>query len=89
MAIEKYTQLYKVKIVKCGLIVHPDYPWMGYSPDGVICASNGPEILIEIKSSWEGKTKSITDCLSSCPYLDTDGTLKKNIDIMGKFSWGC
>ena len=88
VAIEKYTQLYKVKIVKCGLVVHPDYPWMGYSPDAVICGSNGPEILIEIKCLWAGKRKSITDCLSLCPYLNTDGTLKKKHRYYGQIQLG-
>jgi len=44
-AIEKYSELRNKKVLSFGLIIHPDYPWLGGSPDGI--TTDG--ILLEVK----------------------------------------
>jgi len=45
IAIEKYAERYNKKVLFFGLIMHPDYPWLGGSPDGI--TTDG--ILLEVK----------------------------------------
>ncbi|XP_063746108.1 uncharacterized protein LOC134868735 [Eleginops maclovinus] len=50
-AIEEYCQLKRVNHYPCGFVIHPDTPWLGTSPDGVVfdpteCSEFG---LVEIK----------------------------------------
>ncbi|KAL2095395.1 hypothetical protein ACEWY4_010114 [Coilia grayii] len=35
-AIEEYCRLKRVNYYPCGFIIHPDAPWLGASPDGVV-----------------------------------------------------
>ena len=42
-----------------GLVVHPDHPWLGASPDGILDATK----LIEIKCPFKSST-SLSDFLS-------------------------
>ena len=44
-AIEKYSELRNKKVLSFGLIIHPEYPWLGGSPDGI--TTDG--ILLEVK----------------------------------------
>nr|XP_055056334.1 uncharacterized protein LOC129440816 isoform X2 [Misgurnus anguillicaudatus] len=72
----EYSKLKNVNYSPCGLIIHPDAPWLGASPDGVIfdpteCPQFG---LVEIKCP---NVKNIFDC----KYLQMDNgflTLKKS-----------
>lgn len=45
VAIEKYSQLRNKKVYSFGLLIHPEYKWLGGSPDGI--TSDG--ILLEVK----------------------------------------
>ena len=45
VAIEKYSELRDKKVLSFGLLIHPDYPWLGGSPDGI--TTDG--ILLEVK----------------------------------------
>jgi hypothetical protein len=45
IAIEKYSELRNKKVLSFGLLIHPEYPWLGGSPDGI--TTDG--ILIEVK----------------------------------------
>jgi hypothetical protein len=73
-AINEYEKVIGQKVVKCGFVVHPQCPWVGYSPDGIIFGANGPKLLLEIKCPYEGKTKTINDCLNCCSFLEKDYT---------------
>jgi putative phage-type endonuclease len=44
-AIEKYSQLRDKEVLSFGLLIHPEYPWLGGSPDGI--TKDG--ILLEVK----------------------------------------
>lgn len=45
IAIERYSKLRNKKVLPFGLLIHPDYPWLGGSPDGI--TTDG--ILLEVK----------------------------------------
>jgi len=45
VAIEKYSEKYNKKVLPFGLLIHPEYPWLGGSPDGI--TTDG--ILLEVK----------------------------------------
>ena len=42
---------------ECGFIVHPDIPWLGASPDGLI----GDDTVLEIKAPWKYRNKKDPD----------------------------
>jgi putative phage-type endonuclease len=44
-AIEKYSELRGKKVLSFGLLIHPEHPWLGGSPDGI--TTDG--ILLEVK----------------------------------------
>ncbi|XP_036072734.1 uncharacterized protein LOC112155807 isoform X1 [Oryzias melastigma] len=50
-AIEEYCKLKRVNYYPCGFIIHPDTPWLGTSPDGVVFdpTENTEFGLVEIK----------------------------------------
>lgn len=63
-AIWEYCQMKRVNHYPCGFVIHPDAPWLGASPDGLIFDPSEPCQfgLIEIKCP---NVKSYVDC----PYL--------------------
>lgn len=50
-AIQEYCQMKRVNCFPCGFVIHPDTPWLGSSPDGVVFdPSENPQFgLVEIK----------------------------------------
>lgn len=60
-AIWEYCQIRRVNHYPCGFVIHPDVPWLGASPDGVIFDPTEPCHfgLIEIKCP---NVKSFVDC---------------------------
>lgn len=65
LARDKYKERYHEVTVldDCGLIVSPQNPWLGFSPDGVIMKDGRPYKLLEIKCPLLGETKSIDEVL--------------------------
>ncbi|XP_067271626.1 uncharacterized protein [Pseudorasbora parva] len=63
-AIWEYCQIKRVNHYPCGLVIHPDAPWLGASPDGLIFdpSEQCQFGLVEIKCP---NVKSYVDC----PYL--------------------
>ncbi len=63
-AICEYCQMKRVNHYPCGFVIHPDAPWLGASPDGLIFDPSEPCQfgLIEMKCP---NVKSYVDC----PYL--------------------
>ena len=45
IAIEKYSEIKNKKVLSFGLLIHPEYSWLGGSPDGI--TTDG--ILLEVK----------------------------------------
>lgn len=57
----EYCKIKNVNYAPCGLVIHPDAPWLGASPDGLVfdpCAEL-PFGLVEIKCP---NVKSYVDC---------------------------
>jgi hypothetical protein len=50
----EYNPSYSVEIV--GILIHKKYPWLAYSPDGVILEKGVPTRLLEIKCPYLGKS---------------------------------
>ena len=51
IAIEKYSDMYKKKVLSFGLLIHREYSWLGGSPDGI--TTDG--ILLEVKCPLKRK----------------------------------
>ena len=72
VAIQEYTRTKNVNYWPCGFVIHPDAPWLGSSPDGLVFdpTESPPFGLIEIKCP---NSRSYVDC----KYLKMQsGTLK-------------
>lgn len=67
VAIEWYEKKYKVKVKKCGLFVHTDFPYLGASPDGLL----NEDIIIEVKCPYTGREEKIQPN-TSFPFLTYD-----------------
>uniref|UniRef100_A0A8C6KPA7 YqaJ viral recombinase domain-containing protein n=1 Tax=Nothobranchius furzeri TaxID=105023 RepID=A0A8C6KPA7_NOTFU len=64
IAIEEYCKLREVNHYPCGFLIHPDAPWMGATPDGIVYDPEGQPVfgLLEIKCP---NVRSYVDC----PYI--------------------
>ncbi len=51
IAIEKYSKIRNKKVLSFGLLIHPEHPWLGGSPDGI--TTDG--ILLEVKCPLKRK----------------------------------
>lgn len=70
IAVEEYCRVREVNHYPCGFLIHPDAPWMGSTPDGVVYDPEGQPTfgLVEIKCP---NVMSYVDC----PYIVIkDGT---------------
>lgn len=69
---QKYQQMTGFQVQEVGLIVQPDFPFLGASPDGIVL-DNGDVIVLEIKCP-----KSCEDSVIRTSYVGADGTLNRN-----------
>ncbi|XP_034007127.1 uncharacterized protein LOC117499009 [Trematomus bernacchii] len=72
VAIQEYCRIKNTNYWPCGFVIHPDAPWLGSSPDGLVFdpTESPPFGLVEIKCP---NAKSYVDC----SYLKIQsGTLK-------------
>ncbi|KAG9264210.1 hypothetical protein AMEX_G22466 [Astyanax mexicanus] len=60
-AIQEYCRVKNTNYSPCGFVIHPDAPWLGSSPDGVVFdpTENPPFGLLEVKCP---NAKSYVDC---------------------------
>ncbi|KAL5246441.1 hypothetical protein ACI65C_013849 [Semiaphis heraclei] len=56
-AIEIFSTMFNLKVLKCGLVVHKDQPWLCASPDGLIIKNNKINSALEIKCPISCKKK--------------------------------
>ncbi|KAK0140568.1 hypothetical protein N1851_022447 [Merluccius polli] len=72
VAIQEYSRMKSVSYWPCGFVIHPDAPWLGSSPDGIVFdpTENPPFGLVEIKCP---NARSYVDCSY---LLMQSGTLK-------------
>ncbi|XP_044744754.1 uncharacterized protein LOC123306700 [Coccinella septempunctata] len=57
-------------VVETGFLICNRYPWLGFSPDGVIFEEGKPFRLLEIKCPFVGRTKSAAEFFGECDYLE-------------------
>ena len=66
VAVQEYCTLKNVNFFPCGFVVHPDAPWLGSSPDGIIFDPRPLEVKCPNVPSYV-----------DCPYLKIqNGELK-------------
>lgn len=65
-AINVYSDATGKTVSRCGLVVPPNVPWIGCSPDGLIIEEKK---IVEIKCPLAGKSSSIDDLLPNLAYL--------------------
>lgn len=81
IAIESYASDSKQKIVPCGFVTSHDYPWLGYSPDGIIVNNlNEPIKLVEVKCPYPSCTVDSQNCIEKLKFIskNDDGSLILN-----------
>ena len=64
VALKQYLESYcdpKMKIMECGLIINPRWPWLGASPDGLLIDTDRVAGGIEIKCPFSKKDVNIVD----------------------------
>ena len=64
----------------CGLFIHPSYPYLGASPDGVIsCTCCDGVAILEVKCPYSCRDKSFAEACSdsnSCLEMQLDGAMR-------------
>lgn len=81
IAKQLYATESKQTILPCGFVTSETYPWLGYSPDGVIVNNlNEPIKLIEIKCPFIGNAVGLLDLIKQLKYIihNADGSLSLN-----------
>lgn len=66
-------------MVTPGLIISQEFPWLGFSPDGVIFEENIPVKLVEIKCPYIGIYHFVLQHLFSAKYFFLASKKKQNI----------
>ena len=63
------------QVVQCGLVVPPNCPWIGVSPDAILFKDGKPHRLVEIKSPTAGAKLSASELLTQgkTQYVVFDG----------------
>ncbi|XP_077541951.1 uncharacterized protein LOC144154112 [Haemaphysalis longicornis] len=74
VALEEYELLRQTKVSRLGLVIAPEVPWLGYSPDG-ISSRDGRKVLIEVKCPVLGKDAGIVNLVEGkkLSYIVQDG----------------
>ena len=57
----EYEALMQTKVAECGLTLHPAFPYLGASPDGIVDDST----ILEIKCPYTGRDKSVKELVNS------------------------
>ena len=81
--VESYSRIHEtIFVIKSGLMLHPSYPFLGATPDGIVnCSCCGSGVL-EIKCPFRCKEKSFEDAASQKSFcLEEDkGDLRLKVD---------
>lgn len=65
-------------VAKVGLVVNPQWPYLGASPDGIVSCACCPQAALEIKCSYKYRHVHLSTVKDKDFYLDADMTLKEN-----------
>ena len=74
-ALDLYSADIGADVRKCGLVVPPLAPWLGFSPDGVVVGRDGVLRLLEIKCPFLCKDEGLETLVAEkkLPYLMREG----------------
>lgn len=90
-AVDIFENTTDLKVHKVGLIIHPQAPWLGYSPDGFVMINN-KLISIEIKCPIMGISTTATEVVKTLQYICIDEygayALKKKHKYYGQVQCG-
>lgn len=76
-ASKKYSLVHNVQVIKCGVVIHQNQPWVCASPDGLVIRNNKVKKLLEIKCPYTCKDTLLVDEETGkpkVPYLLLDET---------------
>lgn len=71
-AVELYSNIFSVTIIKCGVIIHSHKPWLCASPDGIVIKRGQITKVLEVKCPISCRSKPIVDHVNkvcNVPYL--------------------
>lgn len=70
-AAKEYAQYNNVNYSPCGLVVHPQAPWLGASPDGLVYDPNATPAygLVEIKCPNANIAVTLTASTCTCQMV--------------------
>ena len=74
IARKKYEEIIGKSVFVPGLVIKPEKPWLGASPDGAFINDDGNLKLVEIKCPFSARESDVIDV----PFLDKDHHLKKS-----------
>jgi len=78
-AFNAYSKLVGLEVIKCGLIVHVNKPWLCASPNGIVIRNGTPNKVLEIKCPITCQDKCIIDGVNNyLTVINGDITLKKS-----------
>ena len=78
-------------VMRSGLIVNKNYPWLGVSPDGFALMEDGSIEFLEVKCTKAGKTYHGEELALNLPFLTiTNGviTMRKKHRFYGQIQMG-
>ena len=74
IARKKYEEIIGKSVFVPGLVIKPEKPWLGASPDGAFINDDGNLKLVEIKCPFSARESDVIDV----PFLDKEHHLKKS-----------
>nr|CAI5849028.1 unnamed protein product [Callosobruchus analis] len=69
-ALQKYKERSNYTICEIGLFLCRKYPWLAYSPDGVVIENGVPTRLVEVKCPYVGIENDSINFVNTCEYLE-------------------
>ncbi|KAJ8666776.1 hypothetical protein QAD02_008438 [Eretmocerus hayati] len=78
-----YFKMIKQDVVLAGLMVNPNIPWLGFSPDGLV-----PNLkrIVEIKCPYKFKDLPVNEMIKKLSFIDTTG---ENYSLKEKHKYHC
>ena len=81
VALKKFCEVKGKRVNRCGFFVHPDLPYLGASPDGIV---EGENAVVEIKCPFSARNSKISpENIKNFSFLERCGDnirLKRNHD---------
>lgn len=92
VALEMYKNSYckELQVVESGLIINPQWPWLGASTDGVLVTNGRAVGCIKIKSPFKKKDKTLLNaCKDKKFYMEMSHTGLPSLKKLHAYSYQC